>query len=305
MLGGAPADGAEAERPDAALLAALAALPAEQRAVIVLRHLLGYTPREIGRMLAIPRGDRELPHATRARPARGAPGGGRMVSERELQAALRRVEPPDADAAAARAWASVEAALAAPAPQRTRAWGWRRVVPALAVALLAVAVALTPPGEALADWLRRAVEPAPRAPPRRPVPPVAFPGGGALLVRSGEALWIVDDRGRRTRLGRWTDAAWSPRGRFVAAVRGRELAALDRRGAVRWRLERPFPLSQPAWSSGDGQRIAYRSLDGLRVVAGDGTGDRLLAGPLGPAGPAGGRARRGSWPGPTARGGCT
>ena len=50
------ADAAVAERPDAALLAALGALPADQRAVIVLRHLLGYTPREIGRMLGIPAG---------------------------------------------------------------------------------------------------------------------------------------------------------------------------------------------------------------------------------------------------------
>ncbi len=113
-----------------------------------------------------------------------------------------------------------------------------------------------------------------------------MPGGGALLVRAGGALWTVDATGHRTRLGRWDDAAWSPRGRFVAAVRGQELAALDRRGGVRWRLTRPYALAQPAWSPGDGQRIAYRSLDGLRVVAGDGTGDRLLAGPLGPAGPA-------------------
>jgi len=55
---------------------------------------------------------------------------------------------------------------------------------------------------------------------------------------------------------------------------------------VRWRLRRPYPRAQPAWSPGDGQRIAYRSLDGLRLVAGDGSGDRLIAGPLGPAGPA-------------------
>jgi RNA polymerase sigma-70 factor (ECF subfamily) len=38
------------------LLAALRQLPADQRAVIVLRHLLGYTPREIGRMLDLPTG---------------------------------------------------------------------------------------------------------------------------------------------------------------------------------------------------------------------------------------------------------
>jgi RNA polymerase sigma-70 factor (ECF subfamily) len=35
---------------------ALAALPPEQRAVVVLRHLLDYTPGEIGRLLELPRG---------------------------------------------------------------------------------------------------------------------------------------------------------------------------------------------------------------------------------------------------------
>jgi RNA polymerase sigma-70 factor (ECF subfamily) len=35
---------------------ALRGLPPEQRAVVVLRHLLGYMPGEIARMLDIPRG---------------------------------------------------------------------------------------------------------------------------------------------------------------------------------------------------------------------------------------------------------
>jgi RNA polymerase sigma-70 factor (ECF subfamily) len=38
------------------LMPALAQLPAEQRAVVVLRYLLEYTPGEIGRMLELPRG---------------------------------------------------------------------------------------------------------------------------------------------------------------------------------------------------------------------------------------------------------
>jgi RNA polymerase sigma-70 factor (ECF subfamily) len=38
------------------LVRALAALPPEQRAVIVLRHLLEYTPGEIATMLGLPRG---------------------------------------------------------------------------------------------------------------------------------------------------------------------------------------------------------------------------------------------------------
>ena len=45
-----------AAAPDAKLLAAIARLPPEQRAVIVLRHLLEYTPGEIAAMLDLPRG---------------------------------------------------------------------------------------------------------------------------------------------------------------------------------------------------------------------------------------------------------
>ena len=41
---------------DAGVLRALAGLPPDQRAVIVLRHLLGYTPGEIARLLDLPRG---------------------------------------------------------------------------------------------------------------------------------------------------------------------------------------------------------------------------------------------------------
>lgn len=38
------------------IMAALSELPVEQRAVVVLRHLLEYTPGEIARMLDLPRG---------------------------------------------------------------------------------------------------------------------------------------------------------------------------------------------------------------------------------------------------------
>ena len=46
----------DAEPLDGSLLAAIGALPPDQRAVIVLRHLLGYTPGEIARALDLPRG---------------------------------------------------------------------------------------------------------------------------------------------------------------------------------------------------------------------------------------------------------
>ena len=49
-------DTAPAEPPDRDVLSALAGLPPEQRAVIVMRHLLGHTPGEIARALDLPRG---------------------------------------------------------------------------------------------------------------------------------------------------------------------------------------------------------------------------------------------------------
>ena len=53
-----PADQAALEEPGRRdeLVAALAGLPPDQRAVIVLRHLLEYTPGEIAALLDLPRG---------------------------------------------------------------------------------------------------------------------------------------------------------------------------------------------------------------------------------------------------------
>jgi RNA polymerase sigma-70 factor, ECF subfamily len=44
------------QAPSEDVLAALAALPPDQRAVIVMRHLLGFTPGEIASALGLPRG---------------------------------------------------------------------------------------------------------------------------------------------------------------------------------------------------------------------------------------------------------
>ena len=56
LAGELPAAERSAGTPDAELLAAIARLPPEQRAVIVLRHLLEYTPGEIAELLELPRG---------------------------------------------------------------------------------------------------------------------------------------------------------------------------------------------------------------------------------------------------------
>jgi RNA polymerase sigma-70 factor (ECF subfamily) len=52
----APAGGGASDAPSGELLGALALLAPEHRAVIVLRHLLGYTPGEIAAILGLPRG---------------------------------------------------------------------------------------------------------------------------------------------------------------------------------------------------------------------------------------------------------
>jgi RNA polymerase sigma-70 factor (ECF subfamily) len=57
--GDAGVEPAVLDRPDAPgddVLGALAALPPDQRAVIVMRHLLGFTPGEIASALGLPRG---------------------------------------------------------------------------------------------------------------------------------------------------------------------------------------------------------------------------------------------------------
>ena len=94
--------------------------------------------------------------------------------------------------------------------------------------------------------------------------------------------------GGRQRVGRGDRrgeaAAGRLRGRVVVAareVRGRlARARADGRrapGAVRWSLPAPAAVADARWAPGDGFLVAYRAGDALRLVAGDGTGDRRLA----------------------------
>jgi hypothetical protein len=195
---------------------------------------------------------------------------------RELEA----VPIPGAEDADARSWAVVRGAfderLPAPAPPRRR----RRVALVGAVAGAAVlAFAVSPAGPALVHSVRQAVG-LPEAAPAL----VRLPAPGRLLVNSGAGAWIVEADGSKRLLGRYTAASWSPHGLFEVATRGHELAALDPKGDVRWSLERGGLVRDAAWSP-DGYRIAYLAGNTLRVVAGDGTGDALLARNVAPVAP--------------------
>jgi hypothetical protein len=111
----------------------------------------------------------------------------------------------------------------------------------------------------------------------------SLPAPGRLLVASDAGVWVVQEDGSKRLLGPYREASWSPFGRFVAAVSANELAALEPDGDVRWTLARPGVRS-PRWAGTEtNTRIAYLDSTGLRVVAGDGTNDRLLvAGYRGP-----------------------
>ncbi len=189
-----------------------------------------------------------------------------------LQDRLTEAAPPDAEGAEQRAWALVRTAVPPPRPRRRPA-RWMALA-AAAVLLAAVgAAAAGRPGEAVADWVRRTIAPPPARPAPVPAARAGLPGGGAVLA-TGRAGTVLLGRGGKARgLGRYTAAAFSPRGRFVVAFRGRTLTALDLHGRVRWRLQAPGTIRSAAWSP-DGFRIAYFADGaGVRVVAGDGTGD--------------------------------
>jgi WD40 repeat protein len=180
-------------------------------------------------------------------------------------------QTPIDDGARACALGVVRAAFLEVEPAR----GPRRWTPVLAVvgcvlAIAAVAVAATEPGDAVARWVRDVLGVG-----RENAKPalVRVPGGGRLLVTAPGSAWVVAGDGSRRRLGDYAGASWSPHGRFVVAWRGGELVALEPNGRVRWSLARPGRIAAARWSAGLGYRIAYVSGRTLRVVAGDGTGD--------------------------------
>jgi outer membrane protein assembly factor BamB len=183
---------------------------------------------------------------------------------------LERIDIPDEHGARERTWAVLEAAFAERKPvERTR----QRLRPALAIAVAAaiVAAAVSPPGRAVIDEIREAVG-VERAAPAL----FSLPTQGKLLVASDAGLWVVQQDGSRRLLGDYREGSWSPFGRYVVAVRENELAALEPDGDVRWTLPRAG-VSSPRWiGTKTDTRIAYVDRTGLRVVAGDGTDDRLV-----------------------------
>src|SRR4051812_28935976 len=184
-----------------------------------------------------------------------------------------------------RAWEVVRRAFEERAPAAGRRGAGPRLLVACTVAAAAVigAAALSPPGRAVFHRVREAVGIEHAAPAL-----FSLPAPGRLLVVSGDrgGVWLVKSNGFLRKLGPYSDAEWSPHGLYVIATERNELVAFDPDGGVRWKLARHDPAS-PRWEGTmTDTRIAYLAASGLRVVAGDGTGDHLLdayAGDVAPA----------------------
>jgi hypothetical protein len=183
---------------------------------------------------------------------------------------LERVEIPGEHEARGRTWAVVSASFAERQPVEKRGKMWRPAV-AIAIVVAAAAAVLSSPGRAVLDELREVVG-VERAQPAL----FSLPTEGRLLVSSDAGIWVVQQDGSKRLLGPYREASWSPFGRYVVATRANELAALEPDGDVRWTLARP-EVRSPHWGGTETDtRIAYVDRAGLRVVAGDGSGDRLL-----------------------------
>jgi hypothetical protein len=183
---------------------------------------------------------------------------------------LERIQIPGEHDARERTWNLVAAAFAKREPAEHSARMLRPAIVA-AVVVAALAAVLSPPGRAVVDEIRARVG-VERAQPAL----FSLPTPGRMLVASDAGVWVVQADGSKRLLGPYREASWSPFGRFVVAARANELAALEPDGVVRWTLSRRGVRS-PRWTGTDTDtRIAYVDRTGVRVVAGDGTGDRLL-----------------------------
>jgi len=197
------------------------------------------------------------------------------VNEERLRKLLRDAELPDEAGARERGWRVVRAAYDGRAVTPPRERRPARLMLALAAAGAALlAVVLTPAGAKVADVFRDVTG----IGNERARPALSsLPAPGRLLVSSPEGTWVVKRDGSKRLLGDYRQATWSPHGLFVATIQARQLAAVaPTDGTVRWSLARSAPLSNPAWAP-SGYRIAYLAGSELRVVAGDGSPDRLVA----------------------------
>ena len=187
----------------------------------------------------------------------------------ELTRRLRSAPAPGEEEAFRRAHSLAMAAVRAAPARRRRRRAVRALAP-IAAALLAAALLLSPAGADVRSWISDAVTSQPR-----PVRAETLPGGGRLLTAGRDGLFVRTAHGPRRIFGDVGEAAWSPRGLFIAATRGIELIAVSPRGDRRWSLHHRAPIRHPRWAP-SGYQIAYLSGGSVYLVDGDGSDDARL-----------------------------
>jgi len=207
-----------------------------------------------------------------------------MSGDTEVRRALQRIQAPDELEAQRRAWPLVRGAFEAREPVT---WHRRNLIPLLAAAAVVVLLAavLSPPGRALVGSVRDAFESeTPKAKPAL----TSLPAPGPLLVNSPTGPWMVRADGSTRHLTPWWEGAWSPQAKFVAVTRAHQLAAIDphAQGEVHWTVSRKGAVHAARWSPQAGDRVAYLNGRQLRVIAGDGTDDKVLRRRVGATPPA-------------------
>lgn len=195
-----------------------------------------------------------------------------------LESALREARAPQEAPAQQRAWTVVQAAYSAAEPRRRRRT--RAILVLLPAVIVASVLALTPAAATVHHWITKTLT---VTHPRREL--FSLPAAGRILVSGPGGTWTMAADGSRRRLGAFPDAVWSPHGRYVAVASGDELSALTPNGTPVWTIARPR-VRDPRWFGPNGYRVAYLSAAGLRVIAGDGTQDHVLARRVAPLAPA-------------------
>lgn len=189
----------------------------------------------------------------------------------DAKRALREFRAPGEAGAQRRAWSVVRDVYLErePAPRATRTRARLALAPVLAV--IAAGLVLSPAGATVGRLITKALGVRHAAPMLS-----SLPSAGRVLLSGPGGTWTAAADGSLRHLGDFSQASWSPRGLYVAVVSAGRLAAVDPRGNVRWAIARP-DVSDPRWFAPSGYRVAYLSAGTVRVVAGDGTGDHLLA----------------------------
>lgn len=194
------------------------------------------------------------------------------MSSSSAKRRLREFRAPGEGAAEQRAWDVVRTAYVEREPIPVVRRPARRLALAPIVAVVVAGLVLSPAGASVKQLITRALVGVRHAAPVLS----SLPSPGRLLVSGPGGTWTAAADGSTRRLGAWRQASWSPRGLYVAVSAGNGLAAVDPHGKVMWAIARPR-VSDPTWFSPTGYRIAYLSAGSVRVIAGDGTEDHLLA----------------------------